>query len=189
MFTSLALFNILISPLNAFPWVINGLMEAWVSLKRLQAFANLREQDWSKYYAQRRGKSIDALHAKLFLTHWGRVTHLCVSKLTSIASDNGLSPGRRQAIIWNNAGILLIGPLGTNFSEILIEIQTFSLKKICLKMSSAKCRPFCLGLNVLTLYLLNSLLFWGKCEAHWKCKTRMLTQNVPDLSYTIKPLI
>ena len=44
------------------------------------------------------------------LTHWGRVTHLCVSKITSIASDNGLSPGRRQVIIWNNAGILLIGP-------------------------------------------------------------------------------
>ena len=83
------------------------------------------------------------------LTHWGRVTHLCVSKLTSIASDNGLSPGRRQAIIWNNAGILLIGPLGTNFGEILIEIQTFSLKKIRSKVSSAKCRRFCLGLNVL----------------------------------------
>ena len=49
------------------------------------------------------------------LTHWGRVTHICVSKLTIIGSDNGLSPGRRQAIIWTNAGILLIGPLGTNF--------------------------------------------------------------------------
>ena len=42
--------------------------------------------------------------------------------------DNGLSPGRRGAIIWTNAGILLIGPLGTNFSEILIEIDIFSLK-------------------------------------------------------------
>ena len=59
------------------------------------------------------------------LTHWGRVTHICVNKLASIVSDNGLSPGRRQAIIWTNAGILLIGPLGTNFSEILTEIHTF----------------------------------------------------------------
>ena len=83
------------------------------------------------------------------LTHWGRVTHICVGKLTIIGSDNGLSPEQRQAIIWTNAGILLIGPLGTNFSEILIEIQTFSLKKIRLKMSSAKCCSFCLGLNVL----------------------------------------
>ena len=84
------------------------------------------------------------------LTHWGWTTHICVSKLTIIASDNALSPGRRQAIIWNNAGILSIGLLQTNFSEILIEIQIFSFMKMCLKVSSAKWRPFRLGLNVLT---------------------------------------
>ena len=72
-----------------------------------------------------------------------------VSNLTVIGSDNGLSPGRRQAIVWTNAGILLIGPLGTNLSEILIEVHTFSSKKMHLKMSSGKWRPFCLGLNVL----------------------------------------
>ena len=83
-------------------------------------------------------------------THWGRVTHICVSKLTSIGPDNGLSPGRRQAIIWTNAGMLLIGPLGTNFGEILIEICTFSFKKMHSNMSSAKWRPFCLCLNVLS---------------------------------------
>ena len=83
---------------------------------------------------------------------WGRVTYICVSKLTIMGSDNGLSPGRRQAIIWTNAGILLIRPWGTNFSEILIGIQAFSFKKKHLKMSSAKWRPFCLGLNVLKLY-------------------------------------
>ena len=81
------------------------------------------------------------------LTHCGRVTHICVSKLTIIGSDNGLSPDRHQAIIWTNAGILLIGPLGTNFSEIVIEIYIFSFKKMHLKMSSGKWRPFCLGLN------------------------------------------
>ena len=84
------------------------------------------------------------------LTHWGRVTHICVSKLTIIGPDNGLSPERRQANIWTNAGILLIGTLGTNFSETLSKIHTFSFKKIYLKTSSAKRRPFCLGLNVLT---------------------------------------
>ena len=81
-------------------------------------------------------------------THWGRVTHICVGKLIILGSDNGLAPGRRQAIIWISAGVLLIGPLGTNFSEILIAIQTFSFKKMHLKMSSAKWRLFCLGLNV-----------------------------------------
>ena len=77
------------------------------------------------------------------------MTHICVSKLTIIGSGNGLSPGRRQAIIWTNAGILWIGPLETNFSEILIGIQTLSFKKMHLKMSSAKWHPVCLGLNVL----------------------------------------
>ena len=78
------------------------------------------------------------------------MTHICTSKLTTFGSDNGLSPGRRQAIIWTNAGILLIGPLGTNFSEILIKIYKFSFKKMQLKMSSGKWRPSRLGLNVLT---------------------------------------
>ena len=50
-------------------------------------------------------------------------------KLTITGSDNGLSPGRRQAIIWSNDGILLIGPLGTNFGEILSEIHTFSIQE------------------------------------------------------------
>ena len=83
------------------------------------------------------------------ITHWGQVMHICVSKLTIIGSDNGLSPGRRQAIIWANAGILLIRTWGTNFSEILSEIRAFSFKKMHLKMSSAKWRPFCLCFNVL----------------------------------------
>ena len=94
------------------------------------------------------------------LTHWGRVTHICVVKLVIIGSDNGLSPGRRQAIIWTNAGILLIGPLGTNFSENLSTILTFSFTEMRLKVSSAKWRPFCLGLNVLRKCLWKWSLPW-----------------------------
>ena len=109
------------------------------------------------------------------LTHWGRVTHICVSKITIIGSDNGLSPDRRQSIIWTNAGLLSIGPLRTYFNENWIKIQKFSFKKMHMKMSSAKWRPSCLGLNVLTLTLrvLNCLkvvkdmlifwiLFWNR---------------------------
>ena len=84
-------------------------------------------------------------------TYRGRVMHICVSNLTIIGSDNGLSSGRRQAIIWTNAGILLIGPLGTNFGAILIEIETFSFRKMHMNMSSVKRRPFCLGRNVLRI--------------------------------------
>ena len=92
------------------------------------------------------------------LTHWGRVTHMCVSKQTILGSDNDLSADRRQTIIWTNAGILLIDPLGTNFSEILIEIYTFSFKKKHLKMSSRKWRQFCLGINMLNDCNLNTMI-------------------------------
>ena len=90
-------------------------------------------------------KTLNPVH----LTHWGPVMHRCISKLTTIGLDNGLAPGRRQAIIWSNAGILLIWPVGTNYSEILITIHTFSFKNIRLTMSSAKCCPFHIGLNVI----------------------------------------
>ena len=105
------------------------------------------------------------------------MTHICISDLTSIGSDNGLSSGRCQAIIRTNAGILLIRPLGTNFSEILFEILIFSFKKIRLKVSSAKRRPFCLGLNELmhcglvTVCVLNPLPHLGLVQVMACCLT------------------
>ena len=81
--------------------------------------------------------------------HWGRVTHIWVIKLTTIGSDNGLSPGRRWVIIRTKAVILFIWPLETNFSEISSKIHTFSFKKLHLKIPLAKWRQFCLGLNLL----------------------------------------
>ena len=75
---------------------------------------------WASYY-------------KHCLTHWGWMMHICVSKLTIISSDNGLAPCRGQAIIWANAGILLINPLGTNFSEILIKKSCIFIKENAFK--------------------------------------------------------
>ena len=69
------------------------------------------------------------------LIDWGRVTHIFIGNLTIIGSDNCLSPGRRHAIIWTDAGILLIGPPETDFNEILIKNHIFSFKKIYLKLS------------------------------------------------------
>ena len=89
------------------------------------------------------------------LTHWSRVTHICINELTIIGSDNGLSPGRRrrQAIIWTNDGILLIGTWGAKKNRaILIKLHTFSFTKMRLKMSSRKRRPFCFNFNVLKCY-------------------------------------
>ena len=113
-------------------WILNGFCApiSWLTITFLFDLSHIQrdQKDLTGAFA----KSSIPLMEKL--THRGRVTHICVRKLTIIGSDNGLSPGRRQAIIWTNAGISLIGSLGANFSEILIEIQTFSFKKTCLKM-------------------------------------------------------
>ena len=85
-------------------------------------------------------------------TFWGRVTYICVGTLTSISADNGWSPGWHQAIIWTNAVIMLIGPLKTTFSDILIEIHTFSFEKMYLKISFGRWWPFYLASNVLAIF-------------------------------------
>ena len=81
----------------------------------------------------------------IVLTHWGRVTHIYVSNLTIIVSDNDLPPGRRQA----NAEILLIEPWGINFSEISIEIPSFNqenaFEKVAGQMAAISSRPQCVN--------------------------------------------
>ena len=106
------------------------------------------------------------------------MTHICVGKLTIIGSDNGLSPERCQAIIWTNAGTSLRGPLGTNFNEMSIEIQTFSMKKIRLKMSYAECCSLYLGLNELIVH--EDDMTWKRCPLYWFCER---TPRTGDLIY------
>ena len=109
----------------------------------------------------------------------------------SIGSDNGLSPGRSQAIIWTNAGILAIESLGTNFSEILIEVHIFSFKKMHLKMSSAEWQTFCPGRCVkINIAYSNSPLViyfqsWGAADErkHWRFRGACLD---PDSLYAAR---
>ena len=69
--------------------------------------------------------------------HWGRVINAYESvNWVTITSDNYLTPMQHQAIAWTNADLVLIKPLGLNFSKNLMEIQTFSIKK----MYNSKCR-------------------------------------------------
>ena len=110
------------------------------------------------------------------LTQWGRVTHKCVNNLIIIGSENGLSPGRRLAIIWTDTRLLLIGHL------ILIEIYTFSFKKMHLKMSSEKWRPSFLGLNMLNnkweaLYVYTSIRLTVAMYARF-CSTLIVEENI-----------
>ena len=98
------------------------------------------------------------------LTHWGRVTHICVGNLTIIGSDNGLSPGRRQAIIWTNDRILLIGPLGTNFSDIFIVENV--LENVVCEMESILSRPQCVKSLVSQLFF--QVLVWVNNTGNFK---------------------
>ena len=89
----------------------------------------------------------------LLLTHWGRVTHMCVSNLSSIGSDNGLSPGRRQAIIWTNAKLLSVGTLRTYFKELQSKYSNLNWGKctwnVVYEMASILSRPRCVNAVVL----------------------------------------
>ena len=98
------------------------------------------------------------------ITHWGRTTHICVGKLTIVGSDDGLSPGRRQAIIWTNAGIWTLGnKFQWNFnrnSNIFIEENTF--ENVVCETLFISSRPQCDNLT-------------------WLCSTFCLFKVVTDI--------
>ena len=75
------------------------------------------------------------------LNQWGQVTHICVCKLTTISSDNRLLPDWRQAIMWTNAEMLLIGPTEISSSQQLnwksyIFIQENTFENVACKMAA-----------------------------------------------------
>ena len=80
---------------------------------------------------------------------------MCIDKLTIIVSDNGLLPGQHQAIIWVNAGILLVGHLGTNLWNVNRNfyrfIQENAFENIVGKMAAILSQPQCVNGLPLTL--------------------------------------
>ena len=96
------------------------------------------------------------LQSQGVLTHWGRVMHICVGNLTTIGSDNGLSPGRHQAIIWTNAGILLAGlvekKLQWNFNQNPFIHENVFESVVC-EMVAILSRPECVNWKALVLYI------------------------------------
>ena len=116
---------------KTFKWT--HFMAVWKSERIYTVIVYLQDVIWSMHFQSiSRNMTIESGNSLAFvvlLTHWGRVTHICVGNLPIIGSDND--------IIRTNAWILLIGPLGTNSSDILVGNQTFSFRKIHLKMSSA----------------------------------------------------
>ena len=82
-------------------------------------------------------------HQSLLWAKWCQMTQ---EMLVNNGSDKDLSPVLHQTITCTNTDLLYSGPPATNFSEISIKILQFSFKKMNLKMSSGKWRPFCPGL-------------------------------------------
>ena len=89
--------------------------------------------------------------------------------------------------------MLLIGPLETNFSEILIEIHIFSFNKMQLKMSFGKWRPYCVGLNVLTEMPVNHdvcrSLSSIRCEFQGMIQNANTQQRISKHNAVLKSLI
>ena len=127
-------------------------------------------------------------------THAGRpynssphLRHIWSVNWASIGSGYGLSPVRRQAITWTSAGLFWTEPLGANFSEIWIEILTFSFKNMHLKMSSAKNGSHLVQGDELTM----STVLWGwlECPGHCAGVTRMLLGNTGLCHYGRSPFL
>ena len=138
------------------PYAVIHLWEVWMRLS-VNPDGQIENYQIFQYFYLIFGFNCD--EGNYCLTHWGWVMHICVRKLTIVGSDNGLSSRQHlhQAIIWANGAILSIIHRGAYFSDVFL-IQKFSLKKMHLKMSPAKWRPCCLGLNMLKEDNINSVV-------------------------------
>ena len=80
----------------------------------------------------------------LWLTHWGRVTHICVGKLTIIGSDNGLAPTRNQC--WDIVNWNLRNKLQWNLKRnSYIFIQENAFENVVWRMAAILSRPQCVN--------------------------------------------
>ena len=119
------------------------------------------------------------------LNHWDRVTYICVSKLTAIGSENGLSPGRLQAYIWTNTGILLIGHLGAlhwNFSRHSYAfIEENAPENVVCEMATILSRPQCVRAGKFNFFqgtskgCLKKTLNGRRFQMHWYLLYRLLS--------------
>ena len=84
------------------------------------------------------------------LTHWGRVTHICISKITIIGSDNGLSPWTAPSHYLNQCWNIVNWTLGNKLQwnlnrNLYIFIQENPLENVVWKMAAILSRPQCVN--------------------------------------------
>ena len=111
-------------------------------------------------------------------THSDRVMHICVRKLTIIRSDNGLSPGRHQAINWTNVGTLSIGQVEQtsvkSYRNSYIFIHKNVLENVVRKLATVLPRPRCVK------PLLGSVIYTLKYfydSSSLRCHAKILHNN------------
>ena len=118
---------------------------------------NIYTDDWrNKPFCTAIRKSV-SLHLHLnwmALTHCNLVTPYGVKNLGNFGPDSALSLIRYRVITWNNRDILLIGPIGTNCSDIPIKLPTLSFKKMHFKRSAAKYQPYLFMPDMLKISLM-----------------------------------
>ena len=103
-----------------------------------------------------------------WLTHWGWVRHICVSKLTIIGSGNGMLPGWHQVIIWTNAGILFIGDKiqwHFNWNQ-CISIHENAFENVACQMAPISSQP---------LWVNCDRLMFAQTDCHPVCETVNMT--------------
>ena len=123
-------------------WKEGNWLKCWLLTSAILPWSNQDDSATTNVSSLAPGRCGDNLKSVTFQHMLQEVlmnlTHLATVNWLNIGSDNDLSLGQWQAIIPNNAGILLIEPSATNCSQISIAIHKSSLKKMHLKMLSAK---------------------------------------------------
>ena len=85
--------------------------------------------------------------APCFLNNWGRVTHICVNKVSIVDSDNGLVPGGVNKC-WNIVDWTLRNRIHWTFNQnSYIFIQENPFKNVVWKMAAILSRPRCVKRN------------------------------------------
>uniref|UniRef100_A0AAY4DHX2 ATP-binding cassette sub-family C member 10 n=1 Tax=Denticeps clupeoides TaxID=299321 RepID=A0AAY4DHX2_9TELE len=127
VFTTLALVGMLILPLNSFPWVLNGTLEAKVSLDRIQHFLRLQNQDMNSYYQQETPEDpcsvIQMCQAEFSWQAPNSSSHH-PEELTSSGSPSGsLSLHSLNLTITKGSLVAIVGKVGCGKSSLLAAIS------------------------------------------------------------------
>ncbi|XP_068088676.1 ATP-binding cassette sub-family C member 10-like isoform X2 [Hyperolius riggenbachi] len=120
VFTALALVGMLILPLNNFPWVLNGVLEAKVSLDRIQSFLELPDQDLLSYYKAEAPPSAGgiALEVRDAMFSWWTNSE----DGANAEESSSLQLFINHLSVWKGALVAVVGKVGCGKSSLLAAI-------------------------------------------------------------------